>query len=291
MIPDPEWIRRIEKIAGKSIQHVQPIQRGYTPAARWLVDFSGGSTAFAKIGTTPDTAHWLRKEQWVYESLHGSYMPQLLGWEDDEEHPILLLEDLRLAHWPPPWQDGQIRQVLDTLPDVWASSLPVGRIEDFRWIEAGWQFVADNPQPFLSLRLATEKWLAAALPTLLRLPGREIIRGDSLLHLDIRSDNLCFAGDRVVLIDWNLICLGNPRLDLGFWLPSLEAEGGPPPEKLLPGAGDIAGIVSGFYASRAGQPGIPDAPFVRHIQRVQLKTALPWAVRALGLPGLDGGGG
>jgi len=216
-------------------------------------------------------------------------MPQLLGWEDDDENPILLLEDLRNSHWPPPWQDRQIRHVLDTLPEVWASSVPdLGRIEDFRWIEAGWQHVAEDPQPFLSLGLATEKWLAAALPALLRLPGREIIHGDSLLHLDIRSDNLCFAGDRAVLVDWNLVCLGDPRVDVGFWLPSLEAEGGPHPENILPDAGDIAGIVSGFYASRAGQPDIPDAPFVRHIQRVQLKTALPWAVRALGLPELDG---
>jgi hypothetical protein len=92
----------------------------------------------------------------------------------------------------------------------------------------------------------------------------------------------------VILIDWNFVCLGNPRFDVGFWLPSLEAEGGPPPETILPDAGDIAGLVSGFYACRAGLPLIPDAPRVRHIQQVQLKYALPWAVRALGLPPLDG---
>jgi aminoglycoside phosphotransferase (APT) family kinase protein len=122
----------------------------------------------------------------------------------------------------------------------------------------------------------------------LSIDGSQVVDGDSLLHLDLRSDNICFHEDRVIIVDWNLVCTGNPRFDLGFWLPSLEAEGGPPPEAILPDAGEIAALVSGFFAARAGLPLIPDAPNVRHIQQVQLRTALPWAVRSLGLPSLDG---
>ena len=79
-------------------------------------------------------------------------------------------------------------------------------------------------------------------------------------------------------------------LDVAFWLPSLEFEGGPPPEDVAPPAGVFASLIAGFFASRAGLPDIPDAPFVRRVQREQLSTALPWAVRALGLPPLDGTG-
>lgn len=85
-------------------------------------------------------------------------------------------------------------------------------------------------------------------------------------------------------MDWNLACLSNGRLDLGFWLPSLAFEGGPEPEAILPDAPEVAAWVSGFFAARAGLPEIADAPRVRLVQRQQLTTALPWAARALGLP-------
>jgi hypothetical protein len=42
--------------------------------------------------------------------------------------------------------------------------------------------------------------------------------------------------------------------------------------------------MSGFFAARAGLPPIPTAPHVREVQLAQLRTALPWAARALGLP-------
>jgi hypothetical protein len=60
----------------------------------------------------------------------------------------------------------------------------------------------------------------------------------------------------------------------------------PLPEDLLPNAGPMTAMISGFFAARAGLPSIPDAPKVRWIQQ-QLLTALPWAIRALQLPPLD----
>ena len=46
--------------------------------------------------------------------------------------------------------------------------------------------------------------------------------------------------------------------------------------------------MAGFFATRAGLPDIPDAPFVRSFQHRQLRIALPWAARVLGLPPPDG---
>jgi hypothetical protein len=51
----------------------------------------------------------------------------------------------------------------------------------------------------------------------------------------MRSRIKRLIGQRVVFVDWNLACRSNPELDLGFWLPSLAYEGGPAPERLLPG--------------------------------------------------------
>lgn len=59
-------------------------------------------------------------------------------------------------------------------------------------------------------------------------------------------------------------------------------------ENVNPELNEIAAIVSGFFAVRAGLLHIPDAPRVRHIQQVQRSTALPWVARSLDLPSLDG---
>ena len=77
-------------------------------------------------------------------------------------------------------------------------------------------------------------------------------------------------------------------MDIACWLPSLHSEGGPPPEAILPDAPQWAATMSGFFAARAGGPPIPNAPRVREVQLNQLRSALPWAARALDLPTLDG---
>ena len=151
---------------------------------------------------------------------------------------------------------------------------------------AGWSLVADDPTPFLSLGLCPAEWLKAALPALLSAELDTPLEGDELVHLDVRSDNLCFANGRVLLVDWNLACRANGLLDVAFWLPSLEAEGGPRPETVAPETSVFAAAISGFFAARAGLPLIEHAPFVRRVQDQQLRTALPWAIRALDLPPL-----
>ena len=149
---------------------------------------------------------------------------------------------------------------------------------------ADWTAVAADPAPFLSLGLADAPWLERALPLLIHYEAQGSTDGESLTHWDLRSDNMCLTAGRAVFVDWHFACVSNPRLDLGFWLPSLAYEGGPAPERLLPDAPEIAARVSGFFAARAGLPGIHDAPRVRVVQRQQLETALSWVARALDLP-------
>ena len=111
------------------------------------------------------------------------------------------------------------------------------------------------------------------------------VEGDAFLHFDVRSDNVCFDGARVWLVDWNLVVLGNPLVDVAFWLPSLAAEGGPQPDVIAPEIpAGLAAFVAGFFAAQAGQPVIPHAPRVRSVQLDQLRIALPWAARSCGLP-------
>ena len=275
---------RLANLIGRRPVSWLRVDGGYTPAERWIVQFDDGSSAFAKIGTTPDTSEWLRTEHRIYSQIKANWLPEFLGWDDDGEAPILALEDLSGAHWPPPRDRHHIDSVLTALSQVKETRPPKGtpRLDERRM--AGWFDVADDPAPFLSLQLCSRAWLDNALPALLDAEKTAPMAGDDFLHLDIRSDNMCFVGDRAVIVDWNLVCVGNSLLDIAFWLPSLHAEGGPRPEDVSPESGVFAAPISGFFASRAGLPLILDAPRVRDVQLQQLRTALPWAVRVLGLP-------
>jgi hypothetical protein len=286
---DNQIADRIARVVGARPVALRAVNRGYTPAGRLIATFAAGETLFVKFATNELTAGWLRDEHRAYAALEAPFMPCCHGWEDDGDLPMLLLEDLSAAHWPPSWSDRQIEMLLDTLRRVAGLRLEgAPSLDSASELKLGWRMVADDPAPFLSLGLASAAWLDDALPILLDALDDLVIEGEGLLHCDVRSDNVCFVGERTVLVDWNWACVGNPVVDIGGWLPSLHAEGGPSPETILPDAPEIAAMMSGFFASRAGLPGIPDAPFVRAVQRTQLATALPWAVRALGLRPLDG---
>ena len=267
----------------------QRVESGFTQAERWVVQFADGSSRFVKIAGGGRTAAWLRAEYQVYSQLDAAFMPRLLGWNDEGRAPFLILEDLSKGYWPPPWQPGQVEAVLKTLSFVHATSLPLPpaavRIADNG---GAWDQVAKDPLPFLSVGACSRAWLDAALPTLLAASKEASLEGDDLVHLDIRSDNVCFIGTRTVFVDWNWTARGNGLLDVAFWAPSLHAEGGPAPEELLPDAPAWAALVSGFIAARAGITALRNAARVREVQLGQLRTALPWAVRALDLPPLDG---
>ena len=279
--------RRVAKLMGARPVDFRPASGGYTSALRGVVSFGDGRSAFVKAATDELTVGWLRTENAVYAHLNRSlgavdFLPTVLGWDDDGARPLLLLEDLSGAHWPPPWEPGMVQRVTALLSRLRAAPPMPGMasLESHRDDLCGWREVAQDPGPFLSLGLCSADWLVSALPALQAAERAVRLGGGDFLHLDVRSDKLCFLPDRTVLVDWNWACVGNGLFDLAAWLPSLHAEGGPAPETILPGQPEMAAALSGFWAARAGLP----RPVARQaVLLSQLKTALPWAARALGL--------
>jgi hypothetical protein len=256
--------------------------------SRWRVELTDGRTVFVKVALDELAAGWLRKEHNVYASLAAPFIPELRGWGDTDV-TLLAIEDLSEAHWPPPWPQGGVEAVLATLEEVQATGPPPGlqRLEDLReWLD-GWPRIAADPAPFLSLGLCSAGWLDATLPDLAAASAACELAGDALLHLDVRSDNLCLRGGRAMLVDWNWASLGNPLIDVAAWLPSLRLEGGPEPWEVLSDSRGFASLVAGFFLSLAGLPAPATAPNVREIQRRQGVVALSWAARELALPDLD----
>jgi Ser/Thr protein kinase RdoA (MazF antagonist) len=290
--PDHEPVRdtvapSVERLLGAKVVAERPIGGGYTYAGKRVAELADGRSVFVKAAFDELTRDWLRSEHRIYESVSGPFMPRFLGWED-EQATVLVLEDLSGAAWPPPWSPERIDAVQRTLADLHQVTPPLGsrRPDEVDDLRGGWRTVAEDPEPFLSLRVCSRSWLTGALPSLLAAADRAPLDGDSLIHLDVHSNNICFNDERCLLVDWSSAAQGNPLLDLAVWLPSLHVEGGPEPDAFTgDGLGELAAVFAGYLACRAGlpEPASAPPPGVRSLQLDLLRVALPWAARQLGI--------
>jgi hypothetical protein len=279
----PDAVSRAERILGTEAENwARVVSRGYSINEHWTAGFVDGSRAFLKLASVDPSPQWVRDERHVFECVDGPFMPLLLGFEDGDQ-PLLILEDmLPDARWPPPWHPGDVDVVLAALREIAAAPLKGELPRLANDGTDGWHDVARDPELFLELGIVSAEWLERSLPALLEASDGTPLDGDSLVHCDVRSDNICLRSGHAVLLDWNHARIGNPAFDVAFWLPSLALEGGPGPESFDVDA--FAVFVAGFFAAQAGLPAPAGAPRVRGFQRAQLEVALPWACRALGLP-------
>jgi hypothetical protein len=283
----PDAVVKAEVALGTLARSWQPVSaRIGNDRGRWLVRLTDGRSVFVKAPYDDASAEWLRTEVLVYEGVDADFLPQLLAWDGE----LLVLEDLSEATWPPPWTAEDVTAVRAALEELALVTPPAGLppLTDVRelLVDTGWPAVQADAGPLLSLGLCSREWLEDALPQLRAAAESVELAGDSLVHVDIRSDNLCLRDGQALFFDWNQASVGNPLFDLAEWLPSLAAEGGPAPEELLPLAAGaaFAAALAGFWGARAGRPAPTWGPKLRELQQAQAETALAWAARALDLP-------
>ena len=283
-------VATVEGLTGQAVvaRH-DPPGSGYTPAIRFVAELDSGDRVFVKAPPDRHIASWIQQEITFYRAAEGPYLPRFVGARDatPTDRPVLVIEDLSAARWPPPWDDDAVGAVIETLGRVHAS--PSGAVVTalgavHPTLQRGWHEVALEPTVLTRTGLCSPEWLRDVLPHFQDAVRRAPLAGDSLCHLDVRSDNLCLMADGSVrFVDWNHACRANPDLDLAFWVPSLAHETGVEPEELgLEVDAGLAAVVAGFFAARAGLPVIPKAPRVRGVQRDLLAVALPWAARCCG---------
>lgn len=260
---------------------------GHTEAERWIVTLADGRTLFAKGAVDALTAGWLHSEHRIYTQIQASYLPRFLAFGGRGEFPILLLEDLSSGDWPPPWNEVRVQKVMDTLGTIAGTPLPsaLPSLEEALGSSVGaWRRVQADPSGLLGLGLCSREWLEETLPLFIEAEEECDLSGDSLVQADIRSDNLCFMGDRTVVVDWNHACVGNPKLDLIGWLPTLHFEGGPAPWDVNIQEKGLISLLSGYYASSAYKPEPRPDSTIRQLQLKCLKVSLPWMGHTFGIP-------
>jgi aminoglycoside phosphotransferase (APT) family kinase protein len=267
---------------------------GLSSAQCFVVRLADGSSIFVKAAVDETTERQLRFEHEILCSVSGEFVPRPLAWVEAGDRPVLVVEDLSAAHWPADrfpvtWKPGQFDLLFETLRQVAETTPPRSLPPAEAAFEAQWPAIAREADRFLALGLCSATWFRAAIDRLVEVEAAVPLAGNALVHNDVRSDNLCFVGERVVLVDWGGALRGHRHHDLAASLTTLPLEGGPEPFDVLPEGGAWAAYHAARSARRAYLPaglnGKEQAPewFRKVLQRIAA-ICLSWAARSLDLP-------
>lgn len=115
---------RVEDALGLSaLEWVTP-DTGLSAALRCSVTLGDGTSVFVKAATDEQTERWLRTEYLALQHVPERFVPDVVAWLDEPgSYPILIVEDLRRAHWPAShqgvdWREGDIDRVIAAVADL-----------------------------------------------------------------------------------------------------------------------------------------------------------------------------
>jgi Phosphotransferase enzyme family len=283
----------VEDQLGARVVAARTQPSGFSPGVAARLQLAGGGRAFVKaVGDlNPDSPQMHRAEIRIAAALPASTpAPRLLGSIDSGGWVILLFADIEGRLPAMPWQPAELDRVLAAMADLAAALTPspidAPCVTRESVLGQGWRKLAEAG---LSRQVELGPWAMSHLDDLAALEARwgAAATGDSLVHGDIRADNILLTTDRVFFVDWPWASLAAPWFDLVAMLPSVAMQGGPAPEAILTrhpvarGADAdaitaVVAAVTGFFLWQAGLPDPPGLPTVRAFQRAQGEVALDW---------------
>jgi aminoglycoside phosphotransferase (APT) family kinase protein len=284
----PAWLRgEVEERLGGPVVEAVTQPSGFSPGLAVRLRLADGRRAFVKaVGPdpNPESAGIHRSEARTMAALPRSAPAPRLLWSLDRHGWVALaFEAVDGVHPALPWRPGELRRVLAMVADLAATLTPAPpglppvaeRLHD---TFTGWRGLAAASAAGDDLA-GLDPW---AVRHLRRLAGLEAgwpaaTEGLTLLHLDLRADNLLLTPTRVVAVDWPYASVGAAWVDLVLLLPSVTMQGGPDPEPTFAAHPVAAGAdpaavtatlaaVAGFLLAGARLPPPPGLPTLRAFQ-------------------------
>jgi aminoglycoside phosphotransferase (APT) family kinase protein len=295
----PQDVRAaVEHVCGAVVVRARTQPGGFSPGVAARVLCANGSRFFVKAVSAEVNAEspgLHRREAGILRALDPLIaagrvpVPRLRGIADIFPWTALVIEDIDGRQPALPWRPDELTLVLaalDRLADALTPSpaaIPeIAELyqEPFR----GWRTLAAQPADG---RL--DEWSRGHLDQLAELESSWASHagGTTMLHTDVRADNLLLAGGGVFVVDWPHACRGAAFVDPVFLAPSVAMQGGPAPAELLAlsragSAADpraLAAVVcamAGYFTQRALRPPPPGLPAVRGFQAAQGEIARRW---------------
>lgn len=302
----PQRVRAaLEQWAGSTVVSATSQRSGFSPGVAARLRLADGRRLFVKaIGPepNPDSPHMHRREARIVAALPETVAVPRLRWFLDEDWVVLVFDEITGHHPAQPWRPDELERVLDSMATLanllTPSPLPVSMVGTAADAVArqlcGWQQLRDAGEHAAD-RSQLDAWSRRHLDALADLEARapQAVAGETLLHFDVRADNLLLAPDNVWFFDWPHARTGAAWLDAVGFAPSVTMQGGPPPEDLIarfPAArtadpDDVTAAiatVAGYFTRGALQPPPPGLPTVRAFQAAQGVVARAWLAERTG---------
>jgi len=284
----PPHIRaEVERRIGSPVTDAESRTAGFTPGFASVLTCADGSRHFVKAASTIAQrmfADAYREEARKLRMLPaGVPAPQLLWMHDADDWVVLGFEYVEgrspLRPWAPDELAAASRMAVEIATLLTPAPAGIDRaIDEFADWPGLWDRI-DHP------RAPECRALAARYA--------EVVDGDTLVHTDIRDDNLLVRADgSVVMCDWNWPVAGAPWLDSLFLLigprgDGLDVEAHIAAHPLLaavdPEHIDIAiALILGYFEASAAQPVPPTSPYLREAQAWQRDVLHEWLAERRG---------
>ena len=288
------------EVGGGEPRAVRDLTGGFSPGATSVLQCAGRAIFVKAVAAAlnPDSPELHRREAMVSAVLpRSTRVPHLLASYDDGDWVALAFDAVDGRPPRHPWERAELTVVGEALSSLHRELTPspvpslTPLAEYARPMFGGWAELA----AVAATPAGLDEWACDHLDALAGLESGwpEACQGPTLLHGDVRADNVLLADGDVVFVDWPHAAVGSPAFDVVAWAPSVVLEGGPPPEELLaryvppvtvdPDAVTVLlAAVAGFFVERSLRPPPPGLPTVRAFQAAQGGVALDWLRRRTG---------
>ena len=293
-----------EAWAGSPVREAVTQPSGFSPGVAARLLLANGRRVFVKaVGPdlNADSAGIHRRELRIISEMPDDVPAPTLLWSHDEGEGgwvALAFEDIEGQHPRQPWDLRELERVLGALVRLGKRLTPSPLPPGTAWSAAqafpqtGWRVLRDE-EGHRPRSLAP--WFRDNLGWLARLEAGvpEAVEGDTLLHMDVRADNLLLTPERVWFLDWPHAVVGAAWVDVVVMAPSVTMQGGPPPEEVVaahPGCRTadpervtaVIAAMAGAFTEWGSRPPPPGLPTLRAFQEAQASVARDWLRRRLG---------
>ncbi len=284
----PPHIRSVvERHVGSPVLDAASQRSGFTPGFASVLTCADSSHHFVKAASVkaqaPFAAAYREEARKLAALPSGAPAPRLL-WVHDDDWVVLGLEHVEARNPERPWRQGDLDRCLDALELVADLLTPPPaslRLDTFAVEQAElpghWSRVAELYPGQPHLDEAAD--LAAGFA--------EVTAGQTLVHTDVRDDNVLVCTDgRTLFCDWNWPVLG------AGWVDSVMALIGPRGDGLdveqvlgnrrltrdvpTDHVDRLLALLCGFFLKQAAEPVPATSPWLRHAQRWQGEVVWAW---------------
>ncbi len=284
----------IEERCGSPVVEAISQGGGFTPGFASVLVCPDGSRHFVKAAST--TAQRVFAESYREEARKVRALPETvpaprLLWLDEGDWVVLGLEYVEARAPRRPWRADELGLCLDAAEQVADLLTPVPEGLELDGIETEF---ADWPALWDTVRDRDERPHADGAAALAATYA-EVTGGETLVHTDLRDDNVLLTPDgRALFCDWNWPVLGAPWLDSLILLISPRGDG-VDVERILAErrllrdvpadhVDRMLALLAGYLLSHADEPVPPTSPHLRAAQRLQGEAVWGWLCERRGWP-------